>query len=581
VRLANPQGELDAICERGELVDVLVIGSGYGASVCAARMAEAGVRVVLLERGREFSYDDGKPFPDTLHDLRDNVQIDSHWFERRHRLGLFNFHIHSDVDVLVGCGLGGTSLINSNVAIEPDPRVFQRPIWPGAIRNRPWSALAPFYERALSVLQPAYYPSEHRAVPRKLAAMLANGGERCAVTVHFGDAKYNSVGVEQSDCNDCGDCNTGCNFKAKKTTYLTYLPIAKSFGAQIFVQCDVDYVERSEDAWLVHFQRLETGAESLEVSHTVRARTVILGAGVLGTTGILLRSKERGLPLSAKLGARFSGNGDTIAFGYNCDERLDSVGCGNLVPYVAPYRLPEGIAPVGATILGIIDQRKDRLVEDGIIIEEATVPSSLARVMRVAAQLLGATGKETQHGFEHWFHERLAEGRDLFGNHADGALNRTLLFLLMGHDGASGRIELSGDGRPVVRWPDRARSLIDTENGRAHEITRMLGGEFIRDPLSRYLHNQFTVHPLGGCPMGDDADGGVVDDAGRVFCDGGETHAGLYVADASVIPTSLGVNPLLTITALAERIAEYVASGLERVAGRSSTLSQVTMAQRD
>lgn len=573
MRLANPQGELDAICERDELVDVLVIGSGYGASVCAARLAEAGAQVVVLERGREFAYDGGKPFPDTLHGLRDEVQIDSQWFQRRHRLGLFNFHVHSDVDVLVGCGLGGTSLINSNVAICPDPRVFQREMWPREIRDAPAAALEPYYALARSVLRPARHPGVNGETPRKLAAMLAYGGEPCAINVHFGDAKQNSVGVEQNGCNDCGDCNTGCNFKAKKTVYFTYLPIAKSFGARIFVQCDVDYIERADDAWRVHFQCLETGAESVTPTHAVRARTVIFGAGVLGTTGILLRSKEHGLPLSGKLGHRFSGNGDAIAFGYNCNDRLDSVGCGNIVPYVAPYPRPPGAARVGATILAIIDQRKGQPLDKGIIIEEATVPSGLARVMRVAAQLLGATGKETQHGFEHWFHERLAEGRDLFGNHDTGALNKTLVFLLMGHDGASGKIRLGDDGRPAICWPDRPRLLMQMENSRARDITTKLGGEFIPDPLSRYLNNQITVHPLGGCPMSDDAAGGVVNHAGRVFCDTGAQYPGLYVSDGSVIPTSLGVNPLLTITAIAERIAEHIAYDLHRVPGTSSTLA--------
>jgi cholesterol oxidase len=197
--------------------------------------------------------------------------------------------------------------------------------------------------------------------------------------------------------------------------------------------------------------------------------------------------------------------------------------------------------------------------------------------LRVLVQAVaGVTGSETQHGFAHWFHERLEEGRDLFGNGREGALNRTLLFLLMGHDGADGLIELSDDGRPVVRWPElHTRSLFTAENELARAITSKLGGMFVQDPLDTPLlmNNLITVHPLGGCPMGDSAATGVVDHAGRVFSDDGKTLPHLYVSDASVIPTSLGVNPLWTISALAERIAEHVALDLGRKPGSSTTLA--------
>src|SRR4051794_30831 len=103
----------DEIARLGNEIDVIVIGSGYGAAVCAARLAQAGARVVVLERGREFGRGAQRPFPNTSEQIRDNVQIDSELFSRKHRLGLYNFHLNRDMDVLVGCGLGGTSLINA------------------------------------------------------------------------------------------------------------------------------------------------------------------------------------------------------------------------------------------------------------------------------------------------------------------------------------------------------------------------------------------------------------------------------------------------------------------------------------
>ncbi|HEU4731971.1 MAG TPA: GMC family oxidoreductase [Kofleriaceae bacterium] len=572
--LANLDKELDGL---GDEIDVIVIGSGYGAGVCAARLAEAGARVVVLERGREFAFAKAKPFPDTLAEIRDNVQIDGRLFSRRHRLGLYNFHINRDLDVFVGCGLGGTSLINASVAIKPDPRVLQRAAWPAAIRAAAADGtLETYYARARSVLGPSRYP-DSRPPPRKLAAMLANGGERCFVNVHYGPEPRNSVGVPQAPCNDCGDCVTGCNFTSKKTLCFTYLPIARSFGAKIFVQCDVQHVAQDASGrWVVSFQRLRTGDEPVRASEQLTARTVIVAAGALGTAGILLRSKAQGLAVSGQLGRRFSGNGDAFAFAYNCEQRLDSIGYGAAVPNVPPFPAPRGVDAVGATILGLIDHRDTVNVDDGIVIEEGAFPSGIARLLRVLVQAIaGFTGEETQHGFVHWFHERLEEGRDLLGSSPDGALNRTLLFLLMGHDGSEGVLELSDDGRPVVRWPQlHTRNLFRAENAVARGVAEKLGGMFVTDPLDTalLLNNLITVHPLGGCPMGDSPATGVVDHAGRVFGDDGRALPGLYVSDASVIPTSLGVNPLWTISALAERIAEHVALDLGRTPGTSSTL---------
>jgi cholesterol oxidase len=562
----------DEIGRLGNDIDVIVIGSGYGAAVCAARLAQAGARVVVLERGREFGRGAQRPFPNTSEQIRDNVQLDSELFSRKHRLGLYNFHLNRDIDVLVGCGLGGTSLINAGVVIKPDWRVFQRAAWPTKIveaASPTSTALDTCFERAGSVLSPEVYPKS-RPSPRRLAAMLAQGGERCSLNVNYGEEPQNSVGVAQGKCIDCGDCITGCNFEAKKTLCYTYLPIARSYGAKIFVQCDVSHIERvGDERWTVHFQRLTSGDEGVAPDgqlDKLTARAVIVGAGVLGTTGILLRSKARGLAVSDQLGRQFSGNGDAVAVAYNCDQRLDSVGYGNQVPPTPPFAPPAGADPVGPTILGVIDRRGTLNVDEGIIIEDGSFPSGTASLMRVLVQAVaGVTGSETQHGFAHWFHERIAEGRDLFGSPREGALNRSMTFLVMGHDGADGVIELGCDGRPVVRWPQlHTRPVFAAEDNLARMITGRLGGMFVRDPLNTPLlmNNQITVHPLGGCPMGDSGVDGVVDFAGRVFSDDGRICRGLYVSDASVIPTSLGVNPLWTITALAEWIAGHVTTDL-------------------
>src|SRR6266545_1003228 len=149
--LADPIHELDQLKET--VWDVVVIGSGYGAGVCAARLAEAGAKVCVLERGREFSVSAGAPFPAHQDEIGGNVQIDGVPFKREHRLGLFNFHIGRDLDVLVGCGLGGTSLINASISVHPDPRVFALPAWPTTIRaEAAEGVLDTYFDRARRVL---------------------------------------------------------------------------------------------------------------------------------------------------------------------------------------------------------------------------------------------------------------------------------------------------------------------------------------------------------------------------------------------------------------------------------------------
>jgi cholesterol oxidase len=278
---------------------------------------------------------------------------------------------------------------------------------------------------------------------------------------------------------------------------------------------------------------------------------VIVGAGVMGTTAILLRSRDH-VSLSNKLGSRVSGNGDALAFAYDCDNRLDSVGTG---------ARRSARHPTGATILSVIDKRAGA-GDKGLIIEEGTFPSGGAAGLRKLLEVFALyCGHETRHGVGHWLRERLDMLRDLFSvGTGDGALNRTLLFLVMGHDGAGGRIELDERALSTIKWPDLHNQPVFAEaNKLARSLTTKLGGIFIEDPLDAklYLHNLITVHPLGGCPMGD-PDAGFVDHAGRVRNADGAAQPGLYVADASVIPTSLGVNPLWTISALAERIAAHV-----------------------
>jgi cholesterol oxidase len=531
--LRNHIGELPHGC------DVVVVGSGYGAGACATRLAQAGAKVVILERGREFVRGQ---FPKNGRELLQETQYDRGPLAGGNATGLFDFRISGDLNVLVGCGLGGTSLINANVSIQPDERLWADDAWPEEIRKAyAGDEMRKYFGRAREVLRPAAYPDKRKPPPKMTNLAMAAGG--------VSGAKFHraEVNVDWSACTGCGDCVTGCNHGAKLTVPMTYLPLAKQAGAQIFTECRVTHVEPS---WKVHF-------EHAGKHHELQTRAVILGAGALGSPEILLRSARAGLELSRQVGRRFSGNGDAIAFGYNCNKTMDSVGWGT------------GRArgrTVGPTITGVVDLREGRPWKEGVIIEEGAFPSGMAKALRPALQLAaGLVGQETQHGFGHWMRERWDELLDLIWTTARGALNRSELYLMMGHDGADGRLELDDEDKVRVVWPElRARALFARQDADARALTTQLGGMHVKDPLwTKALDKDLiTVHPLGGAVMGKDADGGACDHAGRVFRGSGGVWEGLYVADGAILPTSLGVNPLLTITALAERVAEHAARDL-------------------
>lgn len=296
---------------------VVVIGSGYGGGVAASRLARAGQDVCVLERGKEFFSGE---FPNTQLEVAEETQYDLPDVHIGSETALFDYHINGEINVLVGCGLGGTSLINANVALHPDKRIFSDPRWPRAIVDDWDAGVSDGYRRAADMLKPTPYPQD--APPLKTLEAMERSARfmkqdfyRPPINVNFAklENNVNHVGVEQEPCVLCGDCVTGCNHKAKNTTSVNYIPDARNHGAEIFTETSVRYLERQDDKWLVHYEVVGSGREKFDSPDMfVSADIVILGAGTLGTTEILLRSKQKGLSLSDMVGKHFSGNGDQL-----------------------------------------------------------------------------------------------------------------------------------------------------------------------------------------------------------------------------------------------------------------------------
>ena len=281
---------------------------------------------------------------------------------------------------------------------------------------------------------------------------------------------------------------------------------------------------------------------------------VFMGAGTLGTTEILLRSRAYGLKLSEKLGKCMSGNGDILAFGYDGQKIANAIGTDD------PAYLAEN--PVGPTINGMIDMRDEEVapnVLDGYVIEEGAVPEALAHFLQVMYKL--TPGKKVPHGLsllEHVTDLASKASSALSPWHYGGALNRTMIYLIMSHDDNQATLTLKNN-KPCLEFQGVERSHhVEELNKLLTKATSSIGASFIPNPFSsRQLgESEITVHPLGGANMSSDGTGlcGVTNHHGKVFIGNSpNVYDGLVVVDGACVPAALGVNPLATITALAER----------------------------
>lgn len=532
----------------------VVIGSGYGGGVAACRLARGGISVALFERGREFAIGE---FPDRLSEIARDFQMTS----ASRRIGspnaLFDYRVNDDIDILLGCGLGGTSLINANVCLRPDARVFEDARWPDDLRDD--GLLAEGFARARRLLQPRPYNGPPLL---KLEAMRHSAGHFGAELKHpplhiAFDKAVNAANVLQPACTLCGDCCAGCNVGAKTTVQMSYLADAHQHGAEIFTETAARYVRRdSNGLWQVALRRVEKNKAKDEAAHEdffITAPVVVLAAGTLGTTEILLRSRDMGLPLSDKLGKRFSGNADALVVGFNCDRPINNVGVGH------PPRADR--EPVGPAVAGLIDLRGAKDVDDGIALVEAALPSALAPVLATTfASGHLPFGEDTDRSLRDELDEFGRALKSLLSGAYSGAVRNSQAYLGIGHDDASGEMVLEHD-QIAVKWPQAGKQRVfDRLEQAFHGAIDANGGTLLKNPMSKpAFGNKLTsVHPLGGCIMASDRSKGVVNHKGQVFSGRGDVAedavmSGLYVADGSVLPRSVGIHPLFTIAAIAER----------------------------
>jgi len=492
------------------------------------------------------------------------------------------------------------------VVLEPETAAFQD--WPkppgdtGDNESIPeaWlSRLRPSFEFIRELLGVDVHPHADTLPKYQALAKLADALNRSscrqgtraelapaplAVTFEHGT---NRVGVEQNQCTECGNCITGCNIGAKNHLAMNAWPLAKTWNVEIFTNASVESLERVEETgrWMVH-GFLTNHSES---RFQVEVRRLILAAGTLGSTEILLRSEKTDvLSFSKLLGHRFSTNGDALAFGYG--QRTPVHGVANKASVAGD--LEDADPRVGPTIVGTVRvQSSTRVLRT---VEEGAIPFPLARLwgeMLATQGLFRRWSKPTSAADSRTAWHRDHPNQDPVALHPD-LLSHSQTLLCMGMDEGDGRLCLKHSHRKdqpqylELQWAtraDRHEDATDQYYEALHRDLKVLedhrgfdGGHYLPNALWKFFPDDFdgvaegadkigghaiTVHPLGGCPMGANAELGVVDAEGRVFKGkmGTDVHEGLYVLDGAIIPGPIGVNPLLTIAATAHHLALHMA----------------------
>ncbi|HKY29769.1 MAG TPA: GMC family oxidoreductase [Pyrinomonadaceae bacterium] len=521
-----------------QVYDVVVIGSGFGGAINGCRLAQAGRSVCILERGKRWGR---KDFPRTTGQV-------ARAFWNYKDFGLLDYRAFNKIDVIQASGVGGGSLVYFNVHIRTPKEIFENPRWPKGVKR---DVLDPYYDRAKEMLeaQPLTPPAELELPNRTKAFLDASKkigatGELVNICVYTGPERINSHGIRQDGCVYCGNCMLGCHVHAKHTLDLNYIALAEKNGAEVFPLHLVQYIEPIDpvdtNGYRVHFKHFDKDKNGEFENGSVVGRRVIVSAGSLGSTEILLRCRDtfKTLPnLGRMVGEKFSGNGDFLLAGtFECDREIDP-GCGPSITAGADFSTSKN--RIYIEDLGFPDPFLWYL-ESGL-----PVPNRLKNLgMFIRKYFMRTVGLSPASAF--------TDGADkLFQG---GVTPRFLPYLGMGTDAADGRMKLSGENIDIAWDSSRSREMFDEMEKALKELSRGIGGRYKTSILWGWPFKKLlTAHPLGGCAMSDDPSEGVVNEFGQVW-----NYPGLYVSDGSIIPTALSVNPSATISALSERIAEHI-----------------------
>jgi len=524
-----------------EIYDYVIIGSGFGGSVSALRLAEKGFRVLVLERGKRFLDDE---FPQTNWDVRRFL-----WMPALRWFGIMEMRMFRGLFVLSGSGVGGGSLTYANVLMEPKEEFYQAAAWRDLENWR--EALAPHFKAAKKMLgvtrNPRLFSADHalRVVAQQMNRENTYGATEVGIffgepEVDVSDPYFDGQGPSRTGCHFCGGCMVGCRHNAKNTLVKNYLYLAEKKGVEIRAESEatsIEPVDNEEGRFCVRYHRSTSCFR--RTANRVIAHNVIVAAGVLGTLSLLFRCREldKTLPhISQTLGDDVRTNSEALLGSTSYDRSLDfsrgiSIGSSFFADdatHIQPVRYPDGSSLI-------------RLLSSPL------VAPGKSKAMRLISTLIACI----RHPIDQLYVK-------LFARWA----KRTTILLVMQTRDTRLRMRL---GRSILTL-FRKRLVVEQDPERpvesgialAHQVARSYAaktsGVAQGSLFEGLLDMPVTAHILGGCPMAGDPDSGVVNKNCQVF-----NYPGLYVIDGSVVPANPGVNPSLTITAIAEYVMDQIA----------------------
>ncbi len=516
--------------------DFVIIGSGFGGSVSAMRLTEKGYRVLVVEKGARFAKED---FP------KNNMDFAKwYWAPSLGARGIFQMTFFDHVTVVHGVGVGGGSLVYACTLPTPKTAFFEAPSWGHLARWQ--SELAPHYATALRMLGATENPCDEAAdrITREIAADLGRSDhyEKTRVSIFFGapgrevpDPYFDGKGPARVGCTQCGGCMTGCRVGAKNTLDQNYLYFAERGGCEVWAETEVTAVRaQSGGGYRLEMQR-STGRGG---ERAVHADNVIFSGGVMGTIPLLLRMKEdrEGLPaLSDRVGDFVRTNSESILSVVSEDDDVD-YSKGIAISSILHTDDHSHFEPVRYTAGSNFFQP--------FMLPHAQGSSALSRVARSAGLAI-----------KHFRAFRAARTTK------DMAAQGTIMLYMRTLDGSLslrlGRSALTGFRRGLVSrlapGSDAPKAFIPEATDLAWRFAKKVRGIPITLATETFMGTPSTAHILGGACMGDSRDSGVIDAQHRVH-----GYPGLYVIDGSAVSANPGVNPSLTITALAERAMTFI-----------------------
>ncbi|WP_314171658.1 GMC family oxidoreductase [Streptomyces winkii] len=529
--------------------DVIVIGSGFGGSVSALRLTEKGYSVGVLEAGRRFTRE---TLPRNSWDTKNYI-----WAPALGLYGIQRIHVLSNVMILAGAGVGGGSLNYANTLYVPPPAFFKDRQW-GHITD--WQEeLKPFYDQAQRMLgvrlNPTMTPSDEHLKTTAERMGVGDTFHLAPVGVFFGDGKdadgtataepggevedpyFGGAGPSRRACSECGECMTGCRHGAKNTLNENYLYLAEKAGAAVRPMTTVREVEELPDG--EGFAVTCVATDKRKGPRTVlRARKVVIAAGTYGTQTLLHRMRDTGtLPrLSERLGELTRTNSEALVGAQTIERRYRKQWKdGRKLDFTRGVAITSSIHPNEHTHIEPVRYGRGSNAMSALTTLQVNHDTKLPKLLGHLVTCLRHPNLFLRSLSGRKWSERIIIGlvmqthdNSLTTYRKTKGLGKGLLTARQGH----------GAPNPayIPEGAEAARHLADDING------------FPGTNLGELMGMPLTAHFLGGCPIGADADSGVIDPYHRLY-----GHPGISVVDGAAVSANLGVNPALTITAQAER----------------------------